>query len=312
MKHRWRLASAGALLAAASVTAACSSAPPPIDETQSVAGPNATIAPGATASDTTASDTTAQTTTEPIDQSTGGLQLAPPGSGAISGRIHLVGPAPGNPVIRMGADPLCSRLNRGTRVIQEAVVASADGDLANAFVTLDGSFPDSAAPTAPVTLDQAGCVYAPRVVGVRVGQTLAVRNSDPLMHNVHGASAADNGFNISQPAAGMLQEFLMSGEETMLRLRCDVHSWMTAYVGVVSHPYFAVTGEDGAFDMIGVPPATYTVRTWHERFGELTQTIRVRADATTTVDFGFTGTETPPTANIRDLHVPAIAQLAVR
>jgi plastocyanin len=307
MKKTWGLAGAGALLIAASVTVACGGAPQPIDETPSAASLEDVAAPGATAS-----DPAAQATPAPTDQSTGGVPLPPPGSGAISGRIHLTGPTPGNPVIRMGADPLCSRLNRGNRVTQEAVAASADGSLANVFITLDGSFPESAVPNTPVTLDQAGCVYAPRVVGVRVGQTLAVRNSDPLMHNVHGVSATDNGFNVSQPTAGMLQEFPMTGEETMLRLRCDVHSWMTAYVGVVSHPYFAVTGEDGAFDIVGVPPGTYTVRTWHERFGELTQTLRVTADETTSVDFGYTGSEEPPSVGIGDLHVPvAVAYLAV-
>ena len=98
----------------------------------------------------------------------------------------------------------------------------------------------------------------------------------------------------------------------MLRLMCDVHRWMTAYVGVVTHPHFSVSGADGAFDISDVPAGTYTIRTWHERFGELTQTIRVRAGATTTVDFGYASTEKPPTAGIRDLHAPTIGHLAVR
>ena len=305
MRNDRRLLGASALLAAASLTAACGGAPPPVDETQPAAGLDGPAAPGVPAS-----DTAARTAPDPIDQSTGGVQPPPPRSGAINGRIHLVGPAPGNPVIRMGADPLCARLNSGTRVVQEAVVVSADGGLANVFITLDGAFPESAAPTSPVTLDQAGCVYFPRVVGVRVGQALAVQNSDQLMHNVHGVSAVDNGFNISQPTAGIVRQFPMTGEETMLRLLCDVHRWMTAYVGVVSHPYFAVSGEDGAFDVLGVPPGTYTVRTWHERFGPLTQTVSVTAGATTTVDFEYTGTEKPPAARIRDLHVPAKGHLA--
>lgn len=302
MRNEWGLAGASALLVAASLTAACGGAPQALDETQPTAGLE-----GAAAPDAPTSDTTAQALPEPIDQATGGVQPAPPGSGAISGRIQLAGQAPGNPVIRMGADPLCSRLNRGTRVVQEAVVASADGGLANVFITLDGSFAASAAPTTPVSLNQAGCVYVPRVVGVRVGQALSVRNSDALMHNVHGVSAANNGFNVSQPTRGMVQEFPMTGEETMLRLRCDVHSWMTAYVGVVSHPYFAVSSEDGAFNLAGVPPGTYTIRMWHERFGPLTQTVNVTAGATTTVEFEYTGTEAPPSAGVRDLLVPAAA-----
>ena len=302
MRNEWGLVGASALLAAASLTAACGGAPPAVDETQPTAGLEGPAALGAPAS-----DAAAQTTPDLIDQSTGGVQPPPPGSGAINGRIHLVGPAPGNAVIRMGADPLCSRLNSGKRVVQEAVVASADGGLANVFITLDGSFPESAAPTYPVTLDQAGCVYFPRVVGVRVGQALAVRNSDALMHNVHGVSAADNGFNVSQPRAGMVLTVQVTSEEVMLRMRCDVHRWMIAYVGVVSHPYFAVSGEDGAFDIVGVPPGTYTVRTWHERFGPLTQTVSVTAGETATVDFGYTGTEARPSAGVRDLLVPAAA-----
>ena len=235
------------------------------------------------------------------------------GPGTITGRISLSGRLPGNPVIRMGADPACARINRGTRVVQQAVLTTADGGLANVFITLDGSFPESPMPTAPVMIDQRGCLYGPRVVGVRVGQTLAVRNSDALMHNVHGVSATGNGFNVSQPKAGMVRAFRMTGEETMLRLRCDVHGWMTAYIGVVNHPYFSVSSADGAFDIAGVPAGAYTIRTWHERYGELTQTVRVTAGATTTVDIGYTGNENAPTTGILDLHVPVIAaHLAAR
>jgi plastocyanin len=234
------------------------------------------------------------------------------GRGTIAGRVALTGSTPGNPIIRMGADPLCARANRGTRVRQEAVLITPGGGLANVFVQLDGSFPDSPVPSESVTIDQQNCIYGPRVAGVRVGQTLAVHNGDTFMHNVHGVSSAGNDFNVSQPKEGMAQTFPTTGEETMLRLMCDVHRWMTAYVGVVTHPYFSVSGADGAFDISDVPAGTYTLRTWHERFGELTQTVQVRAGATTTVDFGYTGTETPPTAGIHDLHVPAIGHLAVR
>jgi len=300
MRREWRLVGAGALLAAACVTAACSDASPSVDERQPAPGVEAPAAPGEPAS-----DTAAQTTPDPIDHSTGGVQPAPPESGTITGRIALTGPASGNPLIRMGADPLCARANRGTQVRQETVVIAADGGLANVFVKLDGTFPQSPVPAAPVTIDQENCIYSPRVVGVRVGQTLAAQNSDPLMHNVHGISAEDNGFNVSQPRAGMLRTFQMMSEEMMLRMRCDVHGWMTAYVGVVSHPYFAVSGEDGTFELVGVPPGTYTIRTWHERFGPLTQTVSVTAGAATTVDFGYTGSERPPSAGVRDLVVPA-------
>lgn len=219
---------------------------------------------------------------------------APANVGAIKGRVRLTGQSPGNAVIRMGLDPMCVKINAGKRVIQEAVVTSADGGLANAFVRLQGSFPRTAPPAEPVTIDQRSCVYTPRVVGVRVGQTLQVRNSDPMLHNVHSLSAGTNGFNVGQPSAGMLYQFRLRDEEIMLQLKCDVHRWMTSYIGVVNHPYFAVSGLGGPFEMVNVPAGTYTIRTWHERYGDLTRPVRVTAGGTATVDFAYTGAEKAP------------------
>jgi plastocyanin len=221
--------------------------------------------------------------------------------GTIKGRVRLSGKLPGNPVIRMGMDPMCAKTNAGKRVVQEAVVADLDGNLANVFVKLQGSFPQTALPTQPVTIDQRGCIYLPRVLGIRVGQTLEVKNSDSLLHNVHGLSTRNNGFNVSEPAAGMVQQFHPKDEEVMLRIKCDVHSWMTAYVGVVSHPYFAVSGTQGTFEITNVPAGMYTVQAWHERFGPMMLPVRVRAGAVATADFTYTGTEKPPSAGVHDL-----------
>jgi hypothetical protein len=214
------------------------------------------------------------------------------GRGTIKGHIRLSGKLPGNPIIRMGMDPMCSRANAGKRVIQDIVAASIDGSLANVFVNLVGTFPQTPVPTTPVTIDQSGCLYHPRVLGARVGQMLQVRNDDDLLHNVHGLSARGNGFNISEPKAGMVQQFKLKDEE-ILRLKCDVHGWMTAYVGIVNHPYFAVTDAGGVFQIANVPVGTHTIKVWQERYGALTQTVRVRAGATTTADFAYTGDEKP-------------------
>jgi plastocyanin len=213
-------------------------------------------------------------------------------TGTIKGRISVSGKPPGNPVIRMGMDPMCARINAGKRVVDEVVAASADGSLANAFVKLEGSFPRTSVPTDPVTIDQRGCIYGPRVVGVRVGQLLRVRNGDNLLHNVHSISTAANGFNVAQPIAGMQYDFRMKDEE-ILKLKCDVHRWMVAYVAVVSHPYFAVSGGDGSFTITGVPAGKQTLSAWHERFGTLKQTADVKPGATTTVTFTYTGGEKP-------------------
>ena len=260
-KHR-TLACASALLACAVTAAACGGTPEATEEAEPTADFEAAAAPAAPASE--AEEQAIPATPEQSGEPAARSQLAAPVGGTIKGRIRFAGRPPGNPIIRMGADPLCSRINRGTRVVQEAVLTTADGGLANVFVKLDGSFPRSPVPAAPVTIDQRGCIYSPRMVGIRVGQMLAVRNSDALMHNVHGVSGAGNGFNVSQPKAGMVRTF-------------------------------------------------HTIRTWHERYGPLTQTVRVTADATTTVDVEYTGNEKPPTASVRDLHVPVTAvHLAAR
>ena len=224
--------------------------------------------------------------------------------GTIKGHIRLSGKLPGNPVIRMGKDPMCAKINAGKQVVQAAVAASIDGSLANVFVKLQGSFPQTPVPTQPVTIDQRGCIYSPRVVGARVGQTLQVRNSDGLLHNVHSLSTR-NSFNIGQPMAGMVYQFRLKDEDLMLRLKCDIHSWMTAYVGVVSHPYFAVSGDGGTFEIDKVPAGTHTIQAWHEQYGLLTQTVRVKAGAPTMVDFTYTGSEKPSTAGVHDMVLPA-------
>jgi len=219
--------------------------------------------------------------------------------GTIKGRVRLSGKSPGNAIIRMGVDPMCAAINRGKRILQETVLTSADGGLANVFVALQGTFPRTPVAPEPVTIDQIGCVYTPRVVGARVGQTLAVRNSDRLLHNVHSLSASGNSFNVGQPLAGMVYQYQLKDEELMLRLSCDVHRWMTAYIGVVSHPYFAVSGSDGAFEIANVPGGTYAIRTWHERYGDLTQPVRLRPGATTTVTFAYSGAEKTPRDSAR-------------
>jgi plastocyanin len=209
-------------------------------------------------------------------------------AGTIKGHIVLNGKEPGNPLIRMGVDPKCSALNAGHRVIQESALIASDGSVANVFVRLAGTFPGTPVPAEPVVIDQRACFYRPRVVGMRVGQTLQIRNDDNLLHNVHSSSAAGNSFNVGQPAAGIVFSFTPRSEEVMLPLGCDVHRWMTAYVGIVSHPYFAVSGADGMFTIAKAPAGTYTIKAWHERFGELTTKVTVKPGTATVVDFLYT------------------------
>ena len=228
-----------------------------------------------------------------IGVSTGGRVAAQQGraGGTIVGHVRLMGPSPGNTVIRMGLDPFCAKLTRGKQVVQQTVVMSQDGGLANVFLYVQGSFPQTPVPAGPVVIDQQGCIYQPRVIGARVGQTLQIKNGDQTLHNLHAVSEKGNEFNVGQPMSGMVYQSQLKSEEIMLHLACDVHRWMTGFVGVVNHPYFAVTGEGGAFTISNVPAGKYTVQAWHERYGPITQTVTVQAGISRTLDFSYTGSE---------------------
>jgi plastocyanin len=212
-------------------------------------------------------------------------------TGTIDGKVRLNGPAVPSAIIRMGADPYCAELFRGKRPIQDTTVLSKDGGLANVFLSLSGTFPPSPVAAEPVTINQEACTYHPRVVGARVGQTLEIRNSDMTLHNIHSLSKNGNDFNVSEPVKGMVQKFKLDHEEVMLQIKCDAHRWMTDYVGVVNHPYFAVSADGGTFKITGVPAGPQTVQAWHEAYGTLTKTVDVKPGATTSVDLTYDRTQ---------------------
>ncbi len=224
--------------------------------------------------------------------------------GRIVGHIRQTGPAPGNPLMRMGVDPVCASVNRDGRPVQQFVVKSSDGGLANVFVALQGTFPRTPVPSQPVTITQEKCVYLPRMVAGRVGQTLMIVNRDQTLHNLHSISSKGNDFNVTQPQFGMVFSYKLKSPDVMMRLTCDVHSWMLGYIGVVDHPYFAVTGGDGAFTIDNVPAGRQTVRIWHEVFGEMTKTVVVKAGETVTADLVYTGVA-KKAARVQDLIVPS-------
>jgi plastocyanin len=212
---------------------------------------------------------------------------APAEGGTVKGRITFTGKEPGNRVIRMGMDPMCATANAGKRPINEVYLVGDSNGLGNVFVKLEGSFPATPVPSQPVEIDQVACFYKPRVVGARVGQTLRVKNVDNLMHNVHSDSAKNNAFNFAEPIKGMQRDITLKDEE-MLRIGCDVHRWMTAWVGIVSHPYFTVSDVQGTFTIANVPAGKRNITAWHEAFGVLTKAVEVKAGQTATVDFVYT------------------------
>jgi plastocyanin len=216
-----------------------------------------------------------------------------PATGTVKGRVRLSGVPPGNPIIRMGVDPRCAAISRGKRIVQETVVTTEDGGLANVFVHLNGSFPQSPPPSGVVSIDQRSCIFVPRVIGARVGQTIEFRNSDNTLHDIHSFSTKGSVFNVGQPIAGMVYRIQFTTPEVMVHIKCDVHRWMNTYIGVVDHPYFTVTSGDGTFTIGRVPPGVYTIQAWHEQYGPVTQNIIVNAGDNPIADFTYTGLEKP-------------------
>jgi plastocyanin len=188
-------------------------------------------------------------------------------TGTIAGVVRFTGEPPATTTLSLGAEPACAGQHSGPVPAGDVLVQ--DGRVENAFVYLKEGLGDRvfAVPAEPVTVDQRGCLYHPRVVGAQTCQEIAFVNSDPLLHNVHGTPHASGAWNWSMGVKGSRRTTRLAEPEVMVDVRCDVHPWMHAYVGVVAHPYFAVTGPDGAFSLRDVPPGDYVVASWHERFG---------------------------------------------
>jgi len=208
-------------------------------------------------------------------------------AGNVAGRITFEGAPPKPGVVRMDADPSC--VQPGAAATDETVIVGDAGALQNTFVYVkDGlgnlRFP---VPSTPIVLDQKGCHYVPHVLGAQVGQSLEIVNSDPTLHNVHAIPKANREFNTGQPLPGMKHTHRFSTREVMVPFKCDVHPWMRAYIGVLDHPYFAVTGADGSFTLKGLPPGTYTIEAWHETLGAQTQTVTIGERESKDIAFSF-------------------------
>jgi plastocyanin len=213
----------------------------------------------------------------------------PASVGTITGKIVVDGPVPPAAVIRLDGDPKCAELAKDEERRTEDVVTGEGNGLQNVFVYVKDGLPMRLypVPAQPVVLDQQKCRYVPRVVGVQVGQQLTIKNSDPLLHNVRAEGAINEPFDVGTPVQGMEIKRTFATREVMVPFKCNVHSWMNAYVGVLEHPYFAVSDSGGRFSLPQLPPGTYTVEIWHERFGTQTQQVVVAAKETKDLTFSF-------------------------
>ncbi len=209
----------------------------------------------------------------------------------ITGKVSFDGTAPKAKALDMSAVPACTQ-GRKTPGMTEEVVVNPNGTMKNAFVWIKSGLPADKtwqAPTTAVELKQEGCMYQPHIVAVVAGQNLDIKNADPTNHNIHPMPTTNQDFNQSQPpGAGDIQHSFPR-EEVMVPVKCNIHPWMKAYIGVVSHPFFAVTGDDGTYSIKGLPPGTYTIEVWQEKYGVQDQTITVGAKDNKTQDFTIKG-----------------------
>jgi plastocyanin len=218
-----------------------------------------------------------------------GQKVDPATAGNITGTVTLDGKAPMNVDIKMNADPNCVKANP-TPQFQETYTIGSDGKaVANVFVYVKDGLGNYVfdTPTTPVTIDQKSCRYHPHVFGIRVGQPLEILNSDPTLHNIHALPKDNTEFNTGQPIQGMKTTHTFTKREVMVPFKCDVHGWMNAYVGVLDHPFFTVTKDDGKFDLSGLPPGTYTIEAWHEKLGTSTQSVTLGPKDSKDITFTF-------------------------
>jgi len=209
------------------------------------------------------------------------------GTATVRGQIRFVGTPPARTPVKMSADTTCQQ-QHPEPVLSEEVIVNDNGTLRNVFAYvkegLRGSFP---APTTPVVLDQTGCRYQPHVVGLQINQPLEIHNSDATLHNVNAKPHANKPFNVAQPVQGMKTVKKFETSEVMVGFKCNVHPWMRAYVGVVEHPFFAVSDDTGAFTLSGLPAGTYVIEAWHEQYGTQSQTISVADGEQASLGFTF-------------------------
>lgn len=210
----------------------------------------------------------------------------------ITGAVTLVGtPPPERPITPLKEDPTCGKFYTGMPTTHFFVVGP-NKELADVVVMLKGISGKSTGASAPaVVIDQKGCLYEPQIAAIQTGQKVLIRNSDPVLHNVHTLPAVSGNKEDNQAQMQGAPDITMSfpAAENFLKFKCDVHPWMFAWVTVVDHPYFAVTGKDGTFKISNVPPGKYTISALHRKAAPngVDKDVEVKDGEAAKVDFAL-------------------------
>jgi plastocyanin len=208
---------------------------------------------------------------------------------SVTGTVIFEGKVPALPPLAMDADPACAK-KHPKPVPSERLVLGAGNAMKNIMVYVTKGLPAGKtypAPTTPVTLDQNGCIYVPHVMGIMVGQPYRILNSDGVLHNVHTLPKVNPMFNQAMPGSRKETTTKFDKPEAIFSIKCDVHPWMSAYIGVFTHPFFSVTGPDGKFTISGLDAGTYEITAWHEVLGTQSATVTVGANETKPQNFKF-------------------------
>jgi plastocyanin len=208
---------------------------------------------------------------------------------SVTGTVTFDGKAPTLKPLSMDADPVCAK-KHAKPAPSETLVLGSGNTMGNIMVWVSKGLPAGKTfpvPSAPVTLDQNGCQYKPHVMGIMVGQTYKILNSDGVLHNIHTLPKINKSFNKGMPPTLKETTTTFEKPEEVFNIKCDVHPWMQAYIAVFNHPFFSVTGTDGKFTISGLDPGTYTITAWHERLGTQSATVTVAANETKTQAFKF-------------------------
>ena len=208
----------------------------------------------------------------------------------VTGTITFTGKAPALKPLAMDADPVCAKLHAGKPVPAEMLVLGSGNTMGNVIVWVSKGLATGKTwpvPKTPVVLDQKGCLYVPHAMGIMVGQAYRILNSDGILHNIHTLPKVNASFNRAMPATLKEATTTFPKPEPIFQIKCDVHPWMSAYIGVFTHPFFSATSTDGKFTIAGLDAGTYEITAWHERLGTQTASVTVGASDTKTQDFKF-------------------------